>query len=63
MPIYSFRCPKCGTTAEELRSIEQRDDLPRCYCTAYSSTSMQRLITAPASIWHPTKTRGGWDGK
>ena len=30
MPVYTYRCPKCGMSAEELRKIDARHDPFTC---------------------------------
>jgi len=50
MPIYEYRCEKCGRTFEELRRMSQSDEGLKCpYC---ESERVKRQMSAFA-------TRGG----
>lgn len=42
MPIYRYRCVKCGHEADEFRAIADRDDAPLCH-----DKYMERVITPP----------------
>jgi putative FmdB family regulatory protein len=52
MPVYCFKCPACGHTVEELRTIEERNNLPGCPKCVHncnngcSITVMQRDINS-----------------
>ena len=50
MPIYEYKCSKCGDEVEILRAMA--DDLPDC---TDCGIPMERQITAPAMI----KIKGG----
>ena len=30
MPLYQYQCPKCSKVQSEFRSIDERDNGPRC---------------------------------
>ncbi len=46
MPIYEYRCPKCGTDFELMRSMSQSNDPAPCpKCGAVS----ERLVSASGS--------------
>ena len=34
MPLYSFRCPKCGTKDERMRAMQNADKMCVCSCGA-----------------------------
>jgi putative FmdB family regulatory protein len=44
MPVYEFRCDKCGATFEERQSIaehgQNRPECPRCHSTDYVMPKM-----------------------
>lgn len=42
MPMYTFKCSKCGTKTAEMRKIAERDNTPAC-CGEQTA----RLIEAP----------------
>jgi len=51
MPLYSFKCPNCGTVERVFRKVDDRNDAPLCVkCTALETcrNPMQRIIEAPA---------------
>jgi putative FmdB family regulatory protein len=57
MPVYEYRCPKCGMDFEILRRISQMDELALC---PTCGTESERLVSAFASkvgfyIRAPTK--------
>lgn len=46
MPLYEYRCPKCGERFELLRSLSERDDeteCPRC-------REKGKMFRLPASV-------------
>lgn len=45
MPIFEYRCPICGTEAEDWRRIANRDDPLTCQCGA---NMLPTIITPPA---------------
>lgn len=47
MPLYTFRCGQCGSTATEFRKIAERNDGPECR-HGPGAMRMQRIIEAPA---------------
>jgi len=46
MPVYRFRCQKCGKEAERLLPMDDRDLPQECECRG----SLRRLMTAPSII-------------
>lgn len=51
MPLYTFKCPNCGTVERVFRKVDDRNHPPRCVkCTALETcrNPMQRVIEAPA---------------
>lgn len=32
MPLYEYLCADCGHVTDEYRSVEQRNDAPKCEC-------------------------------
>lgn len=52
MPIYEFRCPKCGHDTELIRKMD--DPLPPC--PECSEPEMDRLISTP----NFSLKGGGW---
>lgn len=46
MPLYKFRCDKCGEEAERLLSMGDRNLPQECECGG----SLGRLMTAPSII-------------
>ncbi|MDI6871642.1 MAG: zinc ribbon domain-containing protein [Bacillota bacterium] len=44
MPLYEFRCTKCGAQFEELCSAEARPGCPKC-----GATEVKRLFSAFAT--------------
>jgi putative FmdB family regulatory protein len=44
MPIYEYRCRACGTTAEELRSLDRADVPTACSCGATDRVRLPSLI-------------------
>jgi len=65
MPIYVYRCLKCGREIEKVRPIPARDKPVLCQCGGVC----RRVITAPRTIiikGHPyvtdeSRKRGGLD--
>ena len=47
MPLYVYKCPKCGGGVEIIKRLA---DLDRVECCEHCSTSMERKLTAPAVI-------------
>lgn len=49
MPIYSYRCPYCGTQRDEYRKVDDRDNAPFCMCeqNMHGILPMSRVVTAP----------------
>ena len=56
MPIYTYKCPKCGATVQEVRTVADRDVSPPCVpCLTW----MDRIPEGPpvhSSSW-------GWHGE
>lgn len=54
MPIYEFRCPRCGHKRDVIAPIPTEDDYPKSRCVACSDDDrvvwMQRIMSAPAVI-------------
>ena len=44
MPLYDFRCTKCGETQEVLLKVTQRDQEGTCHCGG----TLKRLPSLPA---------------
>jgi putative FmdB family regulatory protein len=48
MPIYEYRCAKCGKVSEILQRSLNREEVPVCaHCGA---AEMQKIISPPGSI-------------
>ena len=47
MPLYTFRCSQCGSTATEFRKIANRNDGPECR-HGPGAIRMTRIIDAPS---------------
>jgi len=47
MPLYEYRCGKCGRKVEELRSAAELDDPVRC---PECGGPMKRVLSAPGAI-------------
>jgi len=45
MPIYEYRCAKCGHSLEALQKIS---DAPLKQCPACNQESLQKLVSAPS---------------
>lgn len=63
MPVYTYRCPRCGDTRTAHRTIEYRDDGPQCDsfdCRSLDEPgSMIRVPDAPMGIVNgPAVPRG-----
>lgn len=43
MPLFSYRCPLCGYTCDELHG---RDDKPTIMCPVCVSTPMSKLLSS-----------------
>lgn len=56
MPLYEYTCPACGHRAEKVRPVADRDCPLLCTCNDLEGTPMQRVLTAPAKVWHPTRS-------
>ena len=61
MPIYAYRCERCGHELDALQKITEPalTDCPQC-----GSASLQKKLTAPGfqlkgSGWYQTDFRGG----
>lgn len=58
-PIYTYRCPKCKTTKEEMHGVNEEPDV---YCMDCDDkwTLMERILsmTAPPVIGGPSSTAG-----
>jgi putative FmdB family regulatory protein len=50
MPLYVYRCPKCGREAEEQRSIEERDVGPKCPTCRHRMPRVPSVPTAPTGF-------------
>jgi len=49
MPIYEFRCRRCGKITEKLCRLEESgEDLPCSYCTERELQKIFSLIQRPA---------------
>ena len=48
MPIFEYRCRKCGTEFEELESYADRDRPQEC--PACGATDSERMVSACAAI-------------
>lgn len=59
MPIYSYRCA-CGTFAEFMRPIAERDALPEC---ALCRKEMPRELSAPRFRFAGVAAKGGGPDK
>jgi putative FmdB family regulatory protein len=65
VPIYVFQCPICGDLAEDLRSIEKRDDAPDCPTCVQNhdiagvepvvSLKMKRTISPLGAVYSPSR--------
>jgi putative FmdB family regulatory protein len=56
MPIYEYKCTRCGKQQEDLRSVKDRDVTVSCpNCRA----PMARMFSAPAVHFKGA----GWTGK
>ena len=44
MPIYEYRCNKCGTVSEILTGVSRED--PSIQCDACGSNNVKKLISA-----------------
>ena len=46
MPIYEYKCPKCGEVTSELRSMSEREDPLECpRCGAAAEVILSRFAT------------------
>jgi len=48
MPLYQYKCPKCGWLREDMRKVEERADGP--VCDRHPDTKMHLNITAAAVV-------------
>lgn len=52
MPLYVYTCPKCESTRSDMRTIEERNDAPRCdHCgskMALTLTAVRGIVRDPA---------------
>lgn len=56
MPVYEYRCNKCGEEHAELRYIKQRMVARRCKCGGYCK---QILSPTPGIVKNPAVPRRG----
>ncbi|MBK6805934.1 MAG: zinc ribbon domain-containing protein [Betaproteobacteria bacterium] len=61
MPIYAYRCERCG---HELDALQKISDPALADCPACGEASLQKKLTAPGfqlkgSGWYQTDFRGG----
>ena len=61
MPIYAYRCERCG---HELDALQKISDPALTDCPACGEASLQKKLTAPGfqlkgSGWYQTDFRGG----
>ena len=61
MPIYAYRCERCG---HELDALQKISDPALTDCPACGAASLQKKLTAPGfqlkgSGWYQTDFRGG----
>ena len=47
MPLYTFKCPNCGTVDRVFRKVAERNQAPVCQHGAIGHY-MQRIVEAPA---------------
>lgn len=47
MPMYDFKCDKCGTLQERIAKSDALESPP---CLKCKSTSMEKQLSAPGSI-------------
>lgn len=59
MPIYSYRCPKCGWAGDLHAPVDLRDEH---YCVS-CETHMNRLVAAPLFRFAGRTTNGGGPDK
>ena len=50
MPIYTYRCPRCDVTKDEVRKYAERDAEPLPECVECHQP-MQRAPTAPSGTF------------
>jgi predicted nucleic acid-binding Zn ribbon protein len=57
MPVYEFKCPKCGVLEEveesmsEIGNVEMFCIADGCWISPYEGVSMKRVFTAPATVF------------
>jgi len=61
MPIYEYRCGKCGNEQEFLQKVSER---PIAKCPACGSSKFQKMLSAAGfqlkgSGWYATDFKGG----
>jgi putative FmdB family regulatory protein len=50
VPLYEYRCPKCGERFEEL--VRAADGTPRC--PSCGERDVERLLSSFATEWKPS---------
>jgi putative FmdB family regulatory protein len=56
MPIFEYRCAKCGQVSEFLVGVASDEDQP--HCTSCGSRAVEKVFSAHAA---PAKSGGGAD--
>ena len=52
MALYEYQCDNCGNVEEEIREVDDRNNLKSC---TKCDSVMRKLINAPAAIVFPFK--------
>ena len=50
MPIYEYRCPRCGQIQEAIRCIADRYDAPLCFEHPKAAVEMQFVVSPVRGI-------------
>ena len=58
MPIYEYRCPKCGASEDRVVQLRERADADLPVCTACSEP-MLRVPSLPAQAGEPVSDVDG----
>lgn len=57
MPMYEYQCPKCERVEHALRSIDLRNNSPRCgACNARTALTVSAVAGV---VKNPAVTKGG----
>lgn len=60
MPLYEYRCKKCMSRFEKLKSISNRDEKEKCpFCGDYDTERLVSLFSSNAKECNTSLSSGG----